>query len=57
MESRECCAAHRWTILDMGPALVGVLGHFSSRQTVFRLLLMAQCIIEQPQACYEALGF
>ena len=57
MENCECGALHRWTIPDMSPAFVGVLGHFSSRQTIFRLLLMAQCIVEQPQASDEALCF
>ena len=57
MESHESGAVHCRTILDMGPTFVGVLWHFLSRQTICGPLLMARCIIKQPQVCGETLGF
>jgi len=57
MESHECCAVHCGTILDIGPTFVGVLWHFSRRQTICRPQLIARCIIKQSQACGKTLGF
>src|SRR5882672_2318518 len=57
MESCECGAAHCGTILYMGPTFVGLLRHFSSRQTIFRPHLMARCIIKEPQACGKTFSF
>jgi len=41
----------------MGSTFVGLLRHFSSRQTICRPLLMARWIIEEPQACGETFSF
>src|SRR5882672_5140753 len=57
MESHECGAVHCRTILYMGPTFVGLLRHFLSRQTICGLLLMARCIIKEPQACGETFSF
>src|SRR5882672_2862340 len=57
MESCECGAAHCRTILYMGPTFVGLLRHFSSRQIICGPLLMARCIIKEPQACGETFSF